>query len=134
MTFTLDYTDHKLLFGRIVFRVDAADFTLKGDEAAPLVDFSFVLRTVVDSLSDGDLESYESPTAWARITFARSSDQVAISASFTDATATVALSELRDATAAFHARVMQDLEIRYPKLVDNPAAQKFFVSAPAPGA
>jgi hypothetical protein len=85
-----------------------------------------VLRTIVDSLADGDSESYASPTAWARITFTRSGDHVAISASFTDATATVALSELRDASAAFHARVMQDVVARYPGLAENPAAQKFF--------
>lgn len=151
MTITLDYTDlqfdddravlladendfhYELLFARIVFRVDAADFTLAGDEAPPLVDFSFALRTLVASLADGDSESYKSPTAWARITFARSGDQVAISASFTDATATVALSELGDATAAFHARVMQDLLIRYPKLADSPGAQKFFVPESEPG-
>jgi hypothetical protein len=144
MTITLDYTDllfdddrsvllgnendfhYELLFARIVFRVDAADFTLEGEEAAPLVDFSFALRTLADSLADGESESYRSPTAWARITLTRSGDQVAISASFTDATATAALSELRHATAEFHARVMEDLEIRYPKLADNPGAQKFF--------
>lgn len=149
MTVTLDYTDllfdddravlqadendfhYELLFARIVFRVDAADFTLEGEEAAPLVDFSFALRTLVDTLADGDSDSYKSPTAWARITFARSGDQVAISASFTDATATAALSELQDATARFHARVMQDLLIRYPTLADNPAAQKFLVPDPA---
>ena len=117
-----------------MFRADAADFTLEGDEAPPLVDFSFALRTLVDSLADGDSDSYKSPTAWARITFARSGDQVAISASLTDATATVAFGELRDAAGAFHARVMQDLVIRYPKLADSPGAQKFLAPAPASGA
>ena len=75
------------------------------------------------------MKSYKSPTAWARITLTRAGDQVTVSASFTDAKATVALTELRQAAAAFHARVMQDLVIRYPKLADNPAAQKFFAAA-----
>jgi hypothetical protein len=41
----------------------------------------------------------------------------------------VALSELRQATSECHARVMQDLGIRYPKLAENPAAEKFFAAA-----
>ena len=120
MTITLDYSDlqfdddravlladendfhYELLFARIVFRVDAADFTLEGDEAPPLLDFSFALRTLAASLADGESDSYKSPTAWARITFTRSGEQVAISASFTEATATVGLTELQDATATFH--------------------------------
>lgn len=152
MTVTLDYTDlqfdddravllagendfhYELLFARIVFRVDGADFTLEGEEEVPLVDFSFALRTLVDALADGATESYKSPTAWARITFTRTGEEVAISASFTDAQATVSLTELRQASAAFHSRVMQDLLIRYPKLADNPDAQKFLAPEPAPGA
>ena len=150
MTITLDYTDlqfdddravllagendfhYELLFARIVFRVDAANFTLEDEEAVPLVDFSFALRTLVDALTDGAAASYKSPTAWARITFTRDGDQVVISASFTDAMARVAITELRQASAAFHARVMQDLLIRYPALAENPAAQKFFGQEPAP--
>jgi len=149
MTITLDYSDlqfdddravlladendfhYELLFARIVFRVDAADFTLEGDEAPPLLDFSFALRTLAASLADGESDSYKSPTAWARITFTRSGEQVAISASFTEATATVGLTELQDATATFHARVIQDLLIRYPALGENPGARKFLVPDPA---
>jgi hypothetical protein len=146
MTITLDYTDldfdddravllaeetdfhYELLLARTVFRADDADFSIL-DEKVPLLDFSFVLRTLAQELPDGEQEYYESPLSWLRITFARSGETVALSSNFTDATATVALTELRQATIDFHARVMQDLVIRYPKLPENPAAQKFF----APG-
>lgn len=146
MTITLDYTDlqldddravlladendfhYELLFARIVFRVDAADFTLEGDEAAPLVDFSFALRTLVDSLADGDSEGYKSPTAWARITFTRSGDQVAISASYTEATATANFAELHDVVSGFHERVTRNLLDRYPGLDETPGARPYFVT------
>lgn len=148
MTITLDYTDlhfdddravlfaregdyhYELLLARTIFRVDDADFSLP-DERVPLLDFSFVLRTLAADLADGDEEEYESPLSWLKIAFARAGETVAVSASFTDATATVALTELQHATADFHARVMQDLVIRYPKLADNPAAHKFFAPDPA---
>lgn len=151
MTITLDYSDlqfdddravllaeeidlhYELLLARTIFRVDGADFSIQ-DEKVPLLDFSFVLRTLASELPDGEEADYESPLSWLKIMFARSGETVALSSSFTDATATVALSELQDATAAFHARVMQDLVVRYPTLAENPAAQKFFMPQAAPGA
>jgi hypothetical protein len=144
MTVALDYTDlrfdddpavllaeegdfhYELLFARIVFRVDDADFSIQ-DEEVPLLDFSFVLRTVALELPDGETADYESPLSWLKIIFVRSGEAVGLSSNFTDATATVALSKLRDAAAAFHERVMQDLLIRYPGLSENSSAQKFFV-------
>jgi hypothetical protein len=146
MTITLDYTDldfdddgvvlvategdfhYELLLARIIFRVDDADFSIQ-DEKVPLLDFSFVMRTLAAELADGEQEDYESPLSWLKITLARSGDSVRLSSNFTEATASVGLDELRDATAAFHARVMQDLLIRYPTLGDNPAAQKFLAPA-----
>jgi hypothetical protein len=146
MTITLDYTDldfdddravllaeegdfhYELLLARTILRADDADFSIR-TEKVPLLDFSFVLRTLALELPDGEQEDYESPLSWLKIVFARSDESVGLSANFTDATATVALTELRQATTDFHARVMQDLVIRYPKLPENPAAQKFF----APG-
>jgi hypothetical protein len=143
MAITLDYTDlhfdddravllategdfhYERLFARTVFRVDGADFSIQ-DEDVPLLDFSFVLRTLAAELPDGAQEGYDSPVSWLKITFARSGETVTLGASCTDATATVALSELRHATADFHARVMQDVVARYPGLAENPAAQKFF--------
>jgi hypothetical protein len=151
MTISLDYTDllfdddravllaeegdfhYELLLARTIFRVDDADFGIR-TEKVPLLDFSFVLRTLALELPDGEQEDYESPLSWLRITFARSGETVGLSSNFTDATATVALTELRRATTDFHARVMQDLVIRYPKLPENPAAQKFFAPDPARGA
>jgi hypothetical protein len=151
MTVALDYTDlrfdddravllaeendfhYELLLARTVFRVDGADFSIQ-DEKVPLLDFSFVLRTLASELPDGEQEDYESPLSWLKITFTRSSEIVGLSSNFTEATATVALGELRDATAVFHARVMLDLRVRYPKLAENPAAQKFFAPEPATGA
>lgn len=144
MTITLDYTDlefdddsavlqaqegdfhYELLLARTVLRVDDADFGIQ-DEKVPLLDFSLVLRTLAAELPDGEQADYESPLSWLKITFARSGETVALSSNFTDATATVALADLRRATADFHARVMQDLGIRYPTLAQNPAAEKFFV-------
>jgi hypothetical protein len=151
MTITLDYTDlqfdddravlraeegdfhYELLLARTVLRVDGVDLSIR-DEKVPLLDFSLVLRSLASQLPDGEEGEYESPLSWLKITFARSGETVTLSSNFTDATATVALGELRDATAAFHARVMQDLEIRYPTLAENPAARKFFTPATAPGA
>jgi hypothetical protein len=144
MTVTLDYTDlqfdddsavlqaeegdfhYELLLARIVFRVDAADFTIEG-EKVPLLDASFGLRTLVESLADGEAASYESPLSWVSITFARSGSEVVISANYTEARATVTLAELQDAVSEFHQRVMQDLLIRYPGLAESPPAQKFLV-------
>lgn len=144
MTITLDYTDlhfdddravlqaeegdfhYELLLARIVFRADAADFTIEG-EKVPLLDASFGLRTLMESLGDGEAESYESPLSWVSITFARSAGQVAISANYTEATATVTLAELQEAVSEFHERVTQDLMVTYPGLAEIPAAQKFFL-------
>ncbi len=151
MTITLDYTDlqfdddravlqaeegdfhYELLLARTIFRVHDADFSIQ-DEKVPLLDFSLVLRTLVSELPDGGAEDYESPLSWLKITFARAGETVELSSNFTDATATVELSELRRATAVFYARVMQDLLVRYPGLAENPSAQKFFVPNPATGA
>lgn len=151
MTITLEYTDlqfdddgavlraeetdfeYDLLYARIVFRVDAADFTIE-DEYVPLLDASVRLRTLVCSLADGETKSYESPTSWEKITFARSSDQVAISSNYTEATATVSLTDLKDAVVAFHERVMRDLLARYPGLDETSGARVYFAPGPAPGA
>jgi hypothetical protein len=151
MTITLDYTDlrfdddravllaeetdfeYDLLYARIVFRVDAADFTM-GDEYTPLLDASAGLRRVVDLLPDGEAMTYESPVSWAKITFARSGDRVAISANYTEATATVGLAELKEAVSGFHQRVTRDLLVRYPGLAENPAAAKYLALDAAPGA
>ena len=89
---------YELLLARTVFRVGDADFSIQ-DEKVRLLDFSLVLRTLVSELPDGEAEDYESPLSWLKITFARSGETVGLSSNFTDATATVALSELRDATA-----------------------------------
>jgi hypothetical protein len=145
MTITLDYTDldfeddravmlaeetdfeYDLLYARIVFRVDAADFSIP-DEYVTLLDASTRLHTLVDSLADGEAKSYESPTSWAKLTFARSGDQVAISANYTEATATAGLGELQPAVSEFHQRVMQDLLIRYPGLDETPGARGYFAA------
>jgi hypothetical protein len=151
MTITLGYTDlhfeddrsvlladeyafqYDLLYARITFRVDAADFTIK-DEYTPLLDASAGLRGIADSLADGEARVYESPVSWAKITFTRSGDQVAISANYTEAAATVALTELRDAVKDFHERVTRDVLDRYPGLVENPGAQQYLAPDPARGA
>lgn len=140
MTITLDYTDlhfdddsevlaagelefeFELLFAQIVFRVDAADFTFP--ELTSLLDAAAILHGRVDRLADGETGTYESPVAWEKLSFTRSGDQVAISANYTEATATVGLAELKDAVAGFHQRVTQDLLIRYPGLAGNAAAAK----------
>jgi hypothetical protein len=149
MTITLDYSDlqldddrvvskaaegdfhYELLLARTVFRVNDADLSIH-DEKVPLLDFSLVLLTLAAALADGAQADYESPVSWLKISFARSGETVRLGSNFTDASTTVGLSELRDATAAFHGRVMHDLVIRYPTLAENPAAHKFFVPGPTP--
>jgi hypothetical protein len=151
MTITLDYADlhfeddrsvlladeyafqYDLLYARITFRVEAADFTIK-DEHTPLLDASAGLRGLVDSLADGEAKTYDSPVSSAKITFTRSGDQASISASYTEATATVALTELHDAVKGFHERVTRDVLDRYPGLVENPDARKYLAPDPARGA
>jgi hypothetical protein len=151
LTITLDYADldfeddrdvlradmyafqYDLLYARITFRVDAADFTVK-DEYTPLLDASAGLRQLVDVLADGEARTYESPVSRAKLTFTRSRDEVAISANYTEATATVALAELHDAVKGFHERVTRDVLDRYPGLVENPDARKYLAPDPARGA
>jgi hypothetical protein len=151
MTITLDYADlhfeddrsvlladeyafqYDLLYARITFRVDAADFTIK-DEYTPLLDASAGLRALVDSLPDGGARTYDSPVSWAKITFTRSGDQATISANYTEATATVVFTELHDAVKAFQERVTRDVLDRYPGLVENPGAQQYLAPDPARGA
>jgi hypothetical protein len=146
MTITLDYADlefdddpevlladeyafqYDLLYGRITFGVDAADFTIK-EEYTPLLDASAGLRRAVDLLRDGEAKTYDSPVSSAKITFARSGDQIAISANYTEATATVSLTELREAVSGFHHRVTRDLLARYPGLAGNPDAVKYLAQA-----
>jgi hypothetical protein len=141
MTITLDYTDlhfdddgevlaareldieFELLFAQIVFRVDAADFTF--DDYTTLLDAAATLRGRVNLLADGETNSYESPVAWEKLSFARSGDQVAISANYTEAKATVGLTELKEALIGFHERVTRDLLARYPRLADNPDVAKY---------
>ncbi len=145
MTITLDYTDlgfeddravllatefdfqFDLLYAHVVFRVDAAEFTFEGH--MPLLDASAGLRWLMDLLADGEARTYESPVSRDKISFARSGDQVAISASYTEATATVDFTELHDAVRGFHERVTRDLLIRYPGLAENPNAAEYL----APG-
>jgi hypothetical protein len=149
MTITLDYTglefddddavlraeetdfEYDLLFAELTFRVDAADFTLA--ESVPLLDAATRLRTIAYLLADGGASSYESPASSEKLTFARSGDQVTISANYTDATATVGLAELQAATAAFHARVTRDLLARYPGLDETSGASPYFAPPPATG-
>jgi hypothetical protein len=147
MTITLDYTDltfedgaavmqaletdfqYDLLYARFIFRVDAVDFSFPG--YTTLLDLAASLRRIVDSLADGETSSYESPVAWEKLTFARSGDQVAISASYTDATATVGLAELKEAVSAFYQRVTDDLLAQYPGLDETPGARPYFAQEPS---
>jgi hypothetical protein len=141
MTITLDYTDlhfdddsevlragelefeFELLFAQIVFRVDAADFTF--EEYTTLLDAAAILRGRVRELADGGTNTYESPVSGETLIFARSADHVAISANYTEATATVSRAELNDAVTEFHQRVTRDLLVRYPGLAENPNAAKY---------
>lgn len=150
MTIVLDYTDltfdddgavlsadeyafqYDLLYAHVVFRAGAADFSLEG--GTPLLDASAGLRWVTDLLADGEERTYESPVSRAKIVFARSGDQVAISASYTETTATVGFTELHDAVKTFHERVTRDVLDRYPALKANPDAQEYLASEPAAGA
>lgn len=150
MTITLEYTDlhfdddsevmqasdlefqFELLYAQVVFRVDGADFTF--DEYTTLLDAAAILRGRIHLLADGDTSTYESPVSGETLTFVRSGDQVAISANYTDATATVGLAELKTAVAEFYDRVVQDLLIRYPGLDQVPGARAYFASEPAAGA
>jgi hypothetical protein len=138
MTITLDYSDlhfdddsvvlaagdlefqFELLLAELIFRVDRADFSF--EEYTTLLDAAAILRGRVDLLQDGETSTYENPISGETLTFARTGDQVAISANYTKATATVALAELKGTVDGFHQRVTQDLLIRYPKLAENPAA------------
>jgi hypothetical protein len=54
---------------------------------------------------------------------------VAISASYTEATATANFTELQGAVRAFHDRVTGDLLDRYPGLDETPGARPYY----APG-
>jgi hypothetical protein len=148
MTITLDYTDlhfdddsevleagdlefqHELLLAELVFRVDTADFTF--EEYTTLLDAAAILEGRVNLLADGETNRYESPISGETLTFARSGEQVTITANYTEATATVGLHELTDALAAFHRRVTQDLLARYPRLGENPAAAKLLAPGPVP--
>jgi hypothetical protein len=150
MTITLDYTDltfdddrsvilaeetdfqYDLLYAHVVFRVDAADFTLEG--GTPLLEAAAGLRWLMDLLADGETRTFADPVSRAKITFARTSDDVAISATYTEAMATVGFAELRDAVRAFHERVTRDVLARYPGLRDNPAADDYLAPAPEPRA
>jgi hypothetical protein len=141
MSITLDYADldfdddravllaeetdfeYDLLYAQIVFRVGAADFTFDG--YTTLLDAAAILRGRVDFLADRQTNSYESPVAWEKLSFARAGDQVAISANYTEATATVGLTELKEAVVGFHERVTRDLLARYPGLAENPDAAKY---------
>lgn len=152
MNITLDYTDphfdedsdvlpagelefeFELLFAQIVFRVAAADFTF--GEYTTLLDAAAILRGRVSLLADGGTNSYESPVSGETLTFARFGDQVAISANYTEATATVSLTELKEAVTGFHQRVTRDLLVRYPGLAENPDAPKYLAldGGSSPGA
>jgi hypothetical protein len=144
MTITLEYRDlhfdddsevlaagdlefqHELLLAELIFRVDTADFTF--EEYTTLLDAAAILEGRVNLLADGETSSYESPVSGETLHFARSGDRVTITASYTEATATVGLAELKDAVAGFHRRVTQDLLIRYPGLTENPAAAKLLAT------
>jgi hypothetical protein len=148
MTITLDYTDltfddersvllaegtdfqYDLLYAHVMFRVGAADFALEG--GTPLLDASAGLRWLMDLLADAEQRTYESPVSRAKITFARAGDLVAISATYTEATASVGFTELHHAVKAFHERVTQDVLARYPGLRENPAADEYLAPAPEP--
>lgn len=150
MTITLDYSDltfddersvllaqetdfqYDLLYAHVVFRVGPADFTLEG--GTPLLDAAAGLRWLMDLLADGEDRTYASPVSHDKITFARSSDEVAISATYTEATATVGFDQLHHAVTAFHERVTRDVLGRYPGLRENPAASDYLAPAQAPGA
>lgn len=138
MTITLDYRDlhfdddsivlaagdlefqFELLLADLIFRVDGADFSF--EEYTTLLDAAAILQGRVNLLKDGETSTYENPISGETITFARSGDQVAVSANYTQATASVALAELKQAVDEFQQRVAQDLLIRYPGLAENPAA------------
>ncbi len=155
MTITLNYSDlhfdddravmlaeetdfeYDLLFAQIAFRVDAADFTIDGH--VPLLDVAARLGAIGDSLADGETRNYAVPTGRETLTFARSGDQVAISANYTEATTTVSFAELAPAVSGFHRRVVQDLLARYPGLDATPGARGYFAvggasSSSSPGA
>lgn len=117
-----------LLYAHVVFRVDTADFTLKGH--TPLLEAAAGLRWVMDRLADGETRTFECPVCSDKISFTRSGDHVVISANYTDATATVGVTELHDAVRGFHERVTRDIRGRYPGLDENPAAQQYLARNP----
>ncbi len=147
MTITLDYTDlhfdddsevltagdldfqFELLLAGLIFRVDGADFTF--EEYTTLLDAAAILQGRVSLIKDGETSTYVNPISDETLTFGRIGDQVAISANYTKATATVALAELKETVDGFLRRVTQDLLIRYPGLAENPAAAKLMAGIDA---
>lgn len=112
--------DFYLFCGSVIFRVDTASFDPPWDWT-PIFDFALKLYEIALNLDDGQERLLEFTECEDTISFVRSGDSVAITATYTSDRASVSLSELRVAAAQFLEKLKTDLLSRFPALAQNAA-------------
>lgn len=105
--------------GDFTFRVGQADFSTTGWEWVPQFDFALALRSIAAALTPGGEETFEFTENGDVIRFHRADDQVEISASYVDDTASVPHDELLAAADAFLDELALKLLDAHPGLGQN---------------
>jgi hypothetical protein len=115
---------YQAFLGDIVFRVKSADFSANWGWI-PILDFAVGLVTIVKRLAvQSSCETFDFTESDAAICFRHADKVVDISASYVNATASVTLLELDDASRRFLTRLAYEVMTRYPVLNDNAAFKR----------
>jgi hypothetical protein len=104
--------------GDIVMRVGDADLSTRFGWV-PVLDFAMALRSIAARLAEEPEATFAFTESGATITFARTGDDVRVTASYAGEAGTVTYGELAAAADAFLARVIDDLTQAHPELADN---------------
>lgn len=120
---TLTDLDYYLFCGDVFFRIDGVDFDTPWGWI-PLLNHCVRMCLVTMELRNDGRAVLEFTENEATISFELQGNQVAIAASFVDASASVSIQELREAVTAFSEKLLRELVMRWPALTGTAAFQE----------
>ena len=110
--------------GDIIFQIGDADFSMDWGWI-PILDFAACLVNISDEILRGsEYEAFDFTESDAEIIFKCGTGDVIVSATYTDAKATINISDLVELTHTFLNKVTKDFTLNYPEICKNPAFLK----------
>ena len=115
---------YNLFLGDIRFVLADTDFSVSWGWI-PILDFALSLYWLLTRLPTERVETFEFTESEAQIKFLLVGEMVEVSATYSDAKASVPYQQLCKSTYRFLQRVITDLVGRYPELPNNPVFASF---------